>query len=224
MPPRLTTEEFIIKAKKVHGDKYKYGKVKYLNARGKVKIKCKKHGMFEQGAGYHLYGQGCPGCKKIGTTVTTEEFIIRAKEIHGSKYKYKKVEYVRGHAKVKIKCKEHGVFEQRANNHLRGANCPKCTSSYFNSNTPGILYYLSINHGQAYKIGITSRDIQKRFSKEEFGIIKVVETWDFDMVKDAYDMEQDILKEFEYAKYNGDPILDSGNTELFDRDVLGLDV
>lgn len=43
---KLTTEEFIEKAKKVHGDKYDYSLVEYKDSRVKVKIICPKHGVF----------------------------------------------------------------------------------------------------------------------------------------------------------------------------------
>lgn len=59
---KLTTEEFIKKAKKVHDDKYDYSKVDYINNCTKVKIICKEHGEFEQIPSAHLQGQGCPKC------------------------------------------------------------------------------------------------------------------------------------------------------------------
>ena len=61
--------------------------------------------------------------------LTTEEFIKRSKEIHGSKYDYSMVEYTRNSAKVKIICPEHGAFEQVASSHLLGFGCQKCGSS-----------------------------------------------------------------------------------------------
>ena len=44
--------------------------------------------------------------------LTTEEFIKRAKEIHGDKYDYSLVEYKGIYEKVKIICPIHGLFEQ----------------------------------------------------------------------------------------------------------------
>ena len=58
--------------------------------------------------------------------LTTEEFIKKARAVHGDKYDYSKVEYVGNKAKVCIICKEHGEFWQQASNHLKGAGCPKC--------------------------------------------------------------------------------------------------
>ena len=44
---RLTTDEFISKAKKVHADEYDYSQVNYVNAKTLVTIICPVHGAFE---------------------------------------------------------------------------------------------------------------------------------------------------------------------------------
>jgi hypothetical protein len=75
MRKRLTTEEFIQKAVKVHGDKFDYTNVKYEHAHKKVEIICKKHGSFQQRPSDHLKGVGCPECKKEKT--------IEASTTHG---------------------------------------------------------------------------------------------------------------------------------------------
>ena len=54
MSKRLTTEQFIIKAKLVHGDKYDYSKVEYINANTKVCIICPVHGEFWQKPSNHI--------------------------------------------------------------------------------------------------------------------------------------------------------------------------
>lgn len=58
--------------------------------------------------------------------VTQEEIISRFKKVHGDRYDYSLVDYVRAKVKVKIICHEHGVFEQTPDNHKRGYGCPKC--------------------------------------------------------------------------------------------------
>lgn len=47
----------------------------------------------------------------MGKKLTQEEFIQKAKQIHGDKYDYSKVEYIKSSVKVKIVCPEHGEFE-----------------------------------------------------------------------------------------------------------------
>ena len=120
-------EEFIKKAKVIHGDRYDYSLVEYKNSRMKVKIICPIHGIFEQTPGNHLLGAGCPDCSGRKRS-TTEEFIKRAKEIHGDKYDYSLIDYKNNKTKVKIICPIHGIFEQKPLCHLSGNNCPQCSS------------------------------------------------------------------------------------------------
>ena len=66
MPKKFTTEEFIQRARKVHGDKYDYSKVEYVNNRTKVCIICPEHGEFWQAPTNHTDGKrGCPYCNKL---------------------------------------------------------------------------------------------------------------------------------------------------------------
>lgn len=62
MPKKLTQEEFVAKAREVHGEKYDYSKAKYVNNRTKVCVICPEHGEFWQVAGSHLQGHGCKEC------------------------------------------------------------------------------------------------------------------------------------------------------------------
>jgi hypothetical protein len=125
--------EFIEKAKKVHGDKYDYSKVEYVNNSTKVCIICPKHGEFWQTPASHLNGNGCFKCSYIyrgeKKKLTTEEFIEKAKKVHGNKYDYSKVDYVNSHAKICIICPKHGEFWQTPNQHLNGYGCTKCKQS-----------------------------------------------------------------------------------------------
>ena len=121
---RLTTEQFIEKAKEVHGDKYDYSKVEYINYETNVCIICPKHGEFWQTPVNHILGHDCPKCK--GRGLNTEEIIEKFKEVHGDKYDYSKVEFTKMHEKVCIICPEHGEFWQTTSKHLIGRGCPKC--------------------------------------------------------------------------------------------------
>ena len=125
-----STETFIAKARKIHGDKYDYSKVKYIKSNEKVCIICPKHGEFWTTPNWHLTGRGCPECgKEISTTcnlLSEEEFIKRAKEKHGDKYDYSKVVYKGGKTKVCIICPEHGEFWQSPHEHMNGRGCPEC--------------------------------------------------------------------------------------------------
>ena len=126
----LTTEEFIKRAKEAHGDKYSYEKTKYVDALTPVTITCKIHGDFEQIPHYHLSGNGCQKCglesRAKKRVKPLKQFISDAKEKHGDKYDYSKVEYVNLSTLIKIICPIHGEFEQNPYNHLMGQGCPEC--------------------------------------------------------------------------------------------------
>jgi len=126
MGKRLTTEEFIKKAKLVHGNKYNYSQVNYKNTGTKIKIICPEHGVFEQQPGNHLNGQGCPQCGLEKRKLTTKDFIKKARLIHGETYDYSLASYKNALTKIKIICSIHGVFEQFPQSHLAGYGCPKC--------------------------------------------------------------------------------------------------
>ena len=121
-----TKEQFIEKAKEIHGDKYDYSLIKYTRLDRKVKIVCPIHGEFEQTPIRHLKSKGCPKCGR--KQKTKEQFIEKAKEIHGDKYDYSEVNYIDDKTKVKIICPIHGEFYKRPNEHLsEKAGCPKCS-------------------------------------------------------------------------------------------------
>ena len=132
MGKTLTTEEFIQRARKVHGDKYDYSKVIYIDNRTKVCIICKEHGAFIQAPNSHLNSRGCPECSRIRVKnqrmMTKEEFIAKANAKHGLIYDYSKVEYKGNKFPVCIICPIHGEFWQIPNVHLNGSKCPKCSN------------------------------------------------------------------------------------------------
>ncbi len=126
---KLTQEEFINKAKLIHGDKYDYSLVEYKNARTNIKIFCWKHGEFEQNPEKHTKkGHGCPLCSK-NIKLNNNEFITKAKLVHRDKYDYSFIEYTNSESKVTIICPIHGKFNQKATNHLSGNGCPHCKAS-----------------------------------------------------------------------------------------------
>lgn len=106
----------------------------------------------------------------------------------------------------------------------RGGRCGECSNYGFDPNKTATLYYIrfEFNSKIYYKIGITNRTIQERFACEPlpYTIIYAKSYLFGDM---AYREEQRLLKKHAKHKYKGHPILDSGNTELFTRDVLKLD-
>ena len=150
---KLTTEEFIVKANKVHENKYDYSNVEYINNHTKVCIVCPEHGEFWQSPGSHLLGNGCPICG-IKTASkkrkkTAEAFIEQAKVLHNNKYDYSNVEYINNHTKVCIVCPEHGEFWQTPNCHLNGQGCPNCCKNK-QITTEGFIKKAREVHGDKY--------------------------------------------------------------------------
>ena len=128
----MNQHDFIEKAKKVHCDKYDYSLVEYSSSISKINIICPKHGLFSQRANNHLSGNGCKKCNlkiPINPKITTENFIEKAKKVHGDKYDYSLVNYINSYTKVKIKCSNH-IFEQRPDHHLNGFGCVFCSSTH----------------------------------------------------------------------------------------------
>lgn len=66
--------------------------------------------------------------------LTNEEFITRSMQVHSGKYDYNITTYKGCHNKVKINCPKHGVFEQRACDHLQGCGCSVCVIESSNHN------------------------------------------------------------------------------------------
>lgn len=133
MMRRLTTEQFVAKAKSVHGDRFDYSETNYIDSKTKVKIICREHGVFEQTPGNHLQGMSCLLCgfKNAGQyhKKDTESFIAEAKLIHGDFYDYSLTRYKGAREKLVIVCPKHGQFEQVAHVHLRGESgmgCERC--------------------------------------------------------------------------------------------------
>lgn len=111
---KLTTEEFINKAKEVHGDKYDYSKIEYVNMSTPVIIVCKEHGEFSSIPFRHIYQKrGCQQCKK------NENFIKKAVKVHGNKYDYSKVNYINLDSEVCIIHPEYGEFYIKPFLHLQ---------------------------------------------------------------------------------------------------------
>lgn len=125
------TQEFIQKARKIHGNKYDYSRVDYVRSKSKVCIVCPKHGEFWQTPNDHLSGKGCRKCKyaTVYNKLSEEEFIQKLddKKLY-EKYDYTHCNYVHMHKPITVKCKKHGVFYPKAQNFLLGHGCPKCRS------------------------------------------------------------------------------------------------
>lgn len=122
---KLTTEEFVAKARAVHGNRYDYSKAVYEGSGRKLEIVCPEHGSFWQTPCNHLSGQGCPACT-CHVTYDQESYLAAVRAVYGDGYDLSKVVYRGAREKVVVTCPEHGDFEVMASAFLHEQGCPKC--------------------------------------------------------------------------------------------------
>lgn len=143
----MTKDDFINRAKSVHGDKYDYSRVVYINSHKKVEIICTKHGSFFQAPTDHLRGHGCNKCasEAIGRQKrkTTEEFIQEYRRRYpSSKLDLSQVDYKTTRKPITVICKEHGTFNIQPQHMLKGCGCPICSMSNLEKS---VMTYLEAN-------------------------------------------------------------------------------
>lgn len=131
MPKKLTTEEWINKARIKHGDKYDYSKSVYTGSRDRIIITCPKHGDFTAISGLHISrGDGCPECASLAKSsklsLSNEEFINRLRDMFGDNYDYSKVRYTGNRGSVTLICPNHGEFNALVSTLSKGVGCLKC--------------------------------------------------------------------------------------------------
>lgn len=125
MRQKLTLEEFIRRAKEIHGDKYDYSLAQYVDISTPIRIICPVHGEFLQRPSDHLNcKEPCYRCR--GTVKTTEEFIEEARKVHGDRFDYSEAVFKSMIEKITIRCPKHGPFSQEVRLHLKGYGCPRC--------------------------------------------------------------------------------------------------
>jgi len=145
---KLTTEEWIAKAKLVHGDVYDYSKTVYKTSREKLIITCKIHGDFLQNPGDHTQGNGCIDCANK-RKITKKDFLIRAVALHSNKYDYSKINLINNKTKIEIICPVHGSFWQTPDHHLnRKQGCIRCSGR--NKTKEEFLEEVKEIHGNTY--------------------------------------------------------------------------
>ena len=230
MTVKSNIEQFKTKACKIHKNLYDYSLVQYTGTHTPVSIICKDHGVFNQCPYSHLQGHGCPACatklKTKNRTMTTDQFKVQAVTVHGTKYDYTNTIYTGSLKPLTIHCNIHGTFTQRASGHLCGNGCFKCGKQYqkgkydddfFKNNPtkkdiPAILYLVQLNDNGSnyYKIGITARNLTKRFNGK-LRKLTVVITQNTTLYH-AYMLEQQILSNLIQHSYHP-KVKFSGHTE-----------
>ena len=90
---KLDTKEFVIRAKKVHGDFYDYSKTEYETRHSELIVTCPEHGDFSVIAASHMAGRKCRKCAGL-FPIDEAEFITRCREKYGDRYDYSNLNYV----------------------------------------------------------------------------------------------------------------------------------
>lgn len=179
---KYTVDDFVQEAKKVHGGKYIYDRVVYKNCDSPVEIVCQDHGVFLQSPYNHLRGQRCRDCwyEEASEYYShgVEVFIEKAKDVHGDKYVYDRVEYKNNKEQVEIGCPAHGYFRQTPHDHLAGNGCRDCgyadqgwgADGFYGTDRMSNLYVVTMSNEEEtfIKVGLAKNfsDRMYHFSRE----------------------------------------------------------
>ena len=179
--------------------------------------------------------KGFEGSLKLAVDKTSY-MIEQFKERHNNKYIYPNYEYCGNRCIGTVTCTIHGDFEQLTDVHLMGSGCTAC--SYIDGNrikgysrgdfievSKGrecTLYVVNMynNLENFYKIGITSNNTEKRFSKAgdvKYNVDIVFEHKSFDAGY-IWDLEKEHHKEYKLFHYKPQ-IYFKGITECFTLDL-----
>lgn len=199
----MTHDQFIDKFKEVHGDRYDYSLSKPKTTKHAIDIVCSRHGIFSQNVGGHMRGNGCKKCsnEEFGRNQIKDygSHIKDFEKIHGGMYDYSNTKIVLSRDKCSVRCRSHGDFMITPKNHLAGHGCPKCSNTSFNPKLPSILYVLKIRmlDGRvSYKIGITNRNVPKRYYSKDMKFIESYEEYFFWDGGQAREIELHIKRRF----------------------------
>jgi NUMOD4 motif len=191
----------------------------YKGSQAPLKFRCSKGHDCSITWNNFTAGDGCGVC--AGKHITTEDVAIA---FRARGWELLEDEYVRSNILMRFRCNnghEHKIALAPFN---RGAGCGQCNPGGFSADLPGILYYIRFEYRNQYfyKIGVTNFSIKKRFKSEPIQY-KIINEKHYLFGFLAHEEEQKMLKKYDKYRYKGKPFLIAGNTEIFTKDVLGLD-
>jgi len=225
---RTTWEEYHSRFVEIHADYYDYSKAKesYINSTTKIPIGCPEHGWFEQTPHEHSKGKGCNDCgvesAREKMTLDPEVWRQRMDEAQPD-YDHSQSIIVNGHTKTNIICPVGHEILQDPDHHIRGRGCRHCAEHGFQYDEPAYYYVYRIvdnnNNTICYKAGIT-KDLQSRGSNQRRSLqddLKMVfeDVLYFELGKDAWDLEQYIIKIAEQDGWKAESLDFDGGTEVF---------
>lgn len=190
----------------------------YINSDTPIPFKCPAGHIHKIRYSSWKEGQRCYYCVKyVDPDMVRGLFESESYTLHDA--------YKTWNTKMRFTCPVGHVGYTTWNNWQCGRRCQSCSKSGFDYNKPGILYYIRFTFEGCYyyKIGVTNRTVKERFHSEPLPYT-IIQTTSYPIGSLAYKEEQRILNQYAEFKYKGCLILESGNTELFISDVLGLDI
>lgn len=119
------------RAIEVHKEGFDYSKINFITMNNKINLTCRKCGYnFDIRPYHHLNGVGCKKCsyKRVGDNYrrSSEDFYKIVDKIHNGNYSYPIKDFTGGKNYITIFCKRHGIFNQKAAEHIRGVGCNEC--------------------------------------------------------------------------------------------------
>lgn len=114
--------------------------------------------------------------------LTIEEFINKAKLIHGDTYDYSKSVYRSSRNKITIVCKIHGEYKVLANSHLRGTGCKKCFHCNNNKNISKKILenkFKNLDQPSEYKLIPLTKNKFSKVDNDDFNRVKDI-NWCYD--------------------------------------------
>lgn len=216
-----------------------------------IQASCADHGLFTTIPEYLLNSStqfGCPNCAR-GSSISKRTLPYKEVEdkfnlLFDNKYSYpdtNNLTYINKSSIIKIECPDHGIFTRSAQKHSEGRGCHKCkiedlisknqmvggyTKDFFirnpeKVNSPAIIYFLKINSGRYYKIGITRKNILNRIKSIRSKAKKYNEALEIDII---FSQEGELEKCFRLEQsaleiYREFRVFRRWSTELFHQDI-----
>lgn len=209
----------------IHGNKYSLKFAKYKTNNTDIRVYCKECGKFFFIKPFNLkLGTGCKRCYERRRLKSQKQYI----EELSLKNKY--VECVGIYKGISVKICHRCLICSKISKVLPGDKlkgyrnmCCKPENHNHLMDSPAMLYIFKIikNGKKAYKVGITTKNKvlggnQSRYPyKDDIDSISELEVKVYNTMREAYEMEQNIIKKYGKFLYTGEPLLKSGNTELF---------
>lgn len=246
--PIIDATSFLCRATEKYGDVFVYDLSNYSGITGnKISVTCNIHGVSHQTPVSHLSSAyGCPMCGSImkvkNNTSDYDSVIVQLNNKYNGIYEYpeyNKDNYKNKNSVIDIICKTHGLFKKKTQKHLSGQGCFQCrvdemirdnilVGGYSENlfiekpelkGADAFLYYLTINGGELYKIGISRVSVKNRIkgikSKAKGEVTQIEQTYvRASTLYECFITEQKILNDFSSLR-----IFKPWSTELFSIDI-----